>query len=218
MDEAHWTPLFRTFLAKQEDGDPAHDLQHIERVVLNTRRLAQAENLGLEVLLPAAWLHDCLHVPKDSPLRSKASVLAADHATSFLRKHHYPSEHFSAIHHAIEAHSFSAKITPRSLEAKVLQDADRIDALGAIGLSRCLMLGGHMGSSLMSPHDPFCESRTPDDANFCVDHFFNKLLTLESTMQTVAGRALAKERTDYLRQFLAQLKKETRLDSSTKQA
>ncbi len=218
MNEAHWTDLFRSFLATQEEGDPAHDLQHIERVVLNTRQLAKAENLGLEILLPAAWLHDCLHVAKDSPLRSKASVLAADHAIAFLRKHDYPSEHLDAIHHAIEAHSFSAQITPRTIEAKVLQDADRIDALGAVGLSRCLMLGGHMGSSLMNPEDPFCESRPPDDANFCVDHFFAKLLTLESTMQTVAGRALAKERSDFLRQFLDQLKKETCLDSAPKEA
>lgn len=214
MDEAHWTTLFRTFLATQEKGDPAHDLQHIQRVVLNTRQLARHEGLALHILLPAAWLHDCIHVAKDSPQRSKASVLAADHAVEFLREKAYPAQHLDAIHHAIEAHSFSANITPRTLEAKVLQDADRIDALGAIGLSRCLMLGGHMGSSLMSSHDPFCESRTPDDANYCIDHFFAKLLTLQSTMQTEAGRILAKERSDFLHHFLDQLKKETCLDSA----
>ncbi|MFT6181254.1 MAG: hypothetical protein ACJAQT_000164 [Akkermansiaceae bacterium] len=213
MDEAHWTSIFCACLDTQEKGDPAHDLQHIERVVLNTRRLAKVENLGLEVLLPAAWLHDCVHVAKDSPQRSQASLLAADHAIQFLRENAYPAENLDAIHHAIEAHSFSAQIPPRTLEAKVLQDADRIDALGAVGLSRCLMLGGHMGSSLMNPNDPFCQSRTPDDANYCVDHFFAKLLTLQSTMQTEAGRALAKERTDFLRHFLDQLKKETCLDS-----
>lgn len=214
MDEAHWTSIFRAFLATQEEGDPAHDLQHIERVVLNTRQLAKVENLSLEILLPAAWLHDCVHVAKDSPQRSQASVLAADQAVSFLRGNGYPTQFLDDIHHAIAAHSFSAQITPCTLEAKVLQDADRIDALGAVGLSRCLMLGGHMGSSLMSGNDPFCESRLPDDARYCVDHFFAKLLTLESTMQTEAGRLLAKERTDFLRHFLELLKKETCLDSA----
>ncbi len=213
MDEQHWTSLFRDFLVAQEEGDAAHDLQHVERVVLNTRQLAKAENLGLEVLLPAAWLHDCVHVAKDSPRRSQASRLAADRAIEFLREQAYPSEHLDAIAHAIEAHSFSAQIEPRTLEAKVLQDADRIDALGAVGLSRCLMLGGQMGSSLMNLDDPFCESRTPDDANYCVDHFFAKLLTLQSTMQTESGRTLAADRTGFLRQFLDQLKQETGFDS-----
>ena len=215
--EPHWTELFQAFLATQGEGDPAHDLQHIQRVVLNTRQLAAQEKLGLDILLPAAWLHDCVHVAKDSPQRSQASVIAADHAITFLRQNDYPAEHLEAIHHAISAHSFSAQITPRTLEAKVLQDADRIDALGAVGLSRCLMLGGYMGSSLMSENDPFCETRTPDDARYCVDHFFAKLLTLQDTMQTAAGRDLAKERTDFLHHFLDQLKQETCLDSAPTQ-
>ena len=202
----NWITSFRSFLSKQEESDPAHDLQHIERVVLNTRRLAEAEGISLEILLPAAYLHDCINVAKDSPQRSQASVIAADRALEFLREQNYPSEHLNAIHHAIEAHSFSANITPRTIEAKVLQDADRIDALGAIGLSRCLMLGGHIGSQLFNPDDPFCEKRSPDDANFCVDHFFAKLLTLKDTMQTEAGKKLAEKRTEFLSTFLDHLK------------
>ena len=208
MDFSNWTTIFRAFLSTQEEGDPAHDLQHIERVVLNTRRLAEAEGLTLEILLPAAYLHDCVHVAKDSPQRSQASRLAADHAIDFLRKQHYPYEHLDSIHHAIEAHSFSANITPRTIEAKVLQDADRIDALGAVGLSRCLMLGGYMDSQLYNSDDPFCETRTPADAQFCVDHLFAKLLGLKDSMQTKAGKELAKERTKFLSDFLKQLRKE----------
>lgn len=175
---------------------------------MNTRHLANGEGLGLEVLLPAAWLHDCVHVAKDSPDRSKASVLAADRAVEYLTELGYPGEHFEGIHHAIEAHSFSAQIETRTLEAMVLQDADRLDALGAVGLSRCLMLGGYMGSELISPVDPFCEVREPDDAKFAVDHFYRKLLKLENTMKTRAGRTLAVERTDVLRGFLEQLRRE----------
>lgn len=207
-DESCWIELFRTFLSTQKGGDPPHDLQHIERVVLNARHLAQVEGLPLNVLLPAAYLHDCVHVAKDSPQRSQASCLAADRAVEFLQQKDYPPEHLDAIHHAIEAHSFSANITPRTSEAKVLQDADRIDALGAVGLSRCLMLGGHFGSQLYSPDDPFCENRTPEDAKFCVDHFFAKLLGLKDTMQTEAGKQLALKRSQFLSDFLNQLKKE----------
>jgi len=207
-EEEKWSGHFRRWLSQQEEGDPAHDLQHIERVVMNMRRLAEGEGLGLEVLLPAAWLHDCVHVAKDSPDRAKASVLAADQAVEYLGEVSYPAEYFEGIHHAIEAHSFSAGIETRTLEAKVLQDADRLDALGAVGLSRCLMLGGYMGSELMSPVDPFCESREPDDKRYAVDHFYRKLLTLEGAMKTESGRAMAKERTDFLRGFLEQLRRE----------
>ncbi|MDA7897606.1 HD domain-containing protein, partial [Akkermansiaceae bacterium] len=171
-------------------------------------KIAATENLSMEVLLPAAWLHDCVHVPKNSSERSSASQFAADNAIIILRQHGYPQEHFKAIHHAIEAHSFSAKITPSTIEAKVLQDADRIDALGAIGLSRCLMLGGHMGSGLYHSEDPFAKNRPLNDTNYCIDHFYAKLLTLENTMQTKAGKALAEKRTKFLSDFLEQLRTE----------
>jgi len=206
--ESQWITTFRAFLESQGEGDPAHDPQHIERVVLNTRHLAAVEDLALDILIPAAYLHDCVHVPKNSPQRSQASRLAADRALVFLQEQSYPAEYLDAIHHAITAHSFSAKITPETIEAKVLQDADRIDALGAIGLSRCLMLGGHMGSLLYNPNDPFCQNRATDDANFCLDHFFAKLLSLKETMQTSAGKSLAKERTQFLNDFLDQLRTE----------
>lgn len=206
--EQKWSEIFRSWVVDLEESDPAHDLPHIERVVANSRKLALQEEANLRIVTPAAWLHDCVHVPKDSPKRSQASSFAADHAVSLLRDAGYPEEHLDAIHHAIAAHSFSANIPTESIEAMVLQDADRLDALGAFGLSRCLMLGGHMNSDLMSRDDPFCETREPDDARYVIDHFFNKLLKLEKTMKTAAGRALAKERTDVLRIFLDQLRRE----------
>lgn len=202
---SNWSAIFASTI---ESGDPAHDLEHIRRVVLNTKKIAETENLSMDVLLPAAWLHDCVHVPKDSPERSSASQLAADNAVSILRQHGYPPEHFDTIHHAIEAHSFSADITPLTMEAKVLQDADRIDALGAIGLSRCLMLGGHMASDLYHSEDPFAKNRSLNDASYCVDHFYAKLLSLKDTMKTKTGKALAEKRTKFLTDFLEQLRSE----------
>ena len=202
---SNWSAIFESAI---QSGDPAHDLEHIRRVVLNTKKIAKTENLSMEVLLPAAWLHDCVHVAKNSQERSTASQLAADHAVNTLKQHGYPKEHFSAIHHAIEAHSFSANISPHSIEAKVLQDADRIDALGAVGLSRCLMLGGHMGSDLYHSEDPFAKNRPLNDTDYCIDHFFAKLLGLKNTMQTKAGKALAEKRTKFLSDFLKQLRSE----------
>lgn len=194
-------------------GDVAHDLEHIRRVVANARALAAAEGADLAVVLPAAWLHDCVIVPKDSPQRAQASRLAAAQAIEWLQAWGWPAERLPEIAQAIEAHSFSAGIAPRTVEAKVVQDADRLDALGAVGLARCLMLGGAMGRPLYVPADPFCERRPPDDAASGVDHFYTKLLKLEGTMQTAAGRAEAGRRTEVLRQFLTELKRELKAET-----
>jgi uncharacterized protein len=191
-----------------QDGDVAHGLEHVRRVVRNAKMLAAAAGAKPAVVVPAAWLHDCVTVPKDSPQRAQASRLAAAQAVRWLRGWHYPEEFLPDVAHAIEAHSFTAGIAPRTREAKVVQDADRLDAIGAVGLARCLMLGGAMGRPLYAAADPFCASRAPDDRTSAVDHFYTKLLKLEGTMQTAGGRREARARTQFLENFLAQLKAE----------
>ncbi len=191
-----------------QGGDVAHDHEHVRRVVGNARALAAAEKARLEIVLPAAWLHDCVTVPKDSPERAVASRLAAAQAVAWLREWGWPEKSLPEISHAIEAHSFTAGLAPRTIEAKVVQDADRLDALGAVGLARCLMLGGAMGRPLHAAADPFCENRPPDDRASAVDHFYAKLLKLEGRMQTESGRREARRRTEILQKFLTELKRE----------
>lgn len=189
-------------------NDPAHDVMHIERVVANTRHLADAEGARLEIVVPAAWLHDCVTLPKDSPQRAQASRLAAVEATRLLTAWGCEPDWLPEIAHAIEAHSFTAKIEPRSIDAKVVQDADRLEALGAVGLARTLMLGGFMRKPLYNREDPFCESRIPDDRRFVIDHCYTKLLHVAATMQTAAGRREAEVRTDLIQRFLDELRRE----------
>lgn len=203
-----WEPRLRQFVARQPDADPGHGPVHLERVVATALRLAAEEGARPEVVLPAAWLHDCVHVAKDSPDRPRASRLAAEHALRYLSAEGYPAAALPAIRHAIEAHSFSAGITPETVEAKVVQDADRLDALGAIGLARCIAVGAALGRPVYEPRDPFCRGREPDDRGASVDHFYTKLLKLAGTMQTAAGRREAERRTAFLRAFLAQLESE----------
>src|SRR5690349_5044237 len=101
-----WEPQFARFIERAgPPADPAHDVDHIRRVVANARALAAHEQADLAVVLPAAWLHDCVSVPKSSPVRSQASRLAGRAALEFLRSIGYPTEHLPAIQHAIEAHS-----------------------------------------------------------------------------------------------------------------
>lgn len=209
QDWSVWEERFTTFLASQNvTGDVAHDEMHVRRVIANARMLADAEGANLHVVLPAAWLHDCVIVPKDSPERKMASRLAAAAAGDFLSTAAYPEHCIPAIQHAIEAHSFSAKIPPRTVEAQVVQDADRLDALGAVGIARTMMLGGAMGKPLYDAAEPFPHTRTADDGENVLDHFFVKLLTLSDTMQTCAGREEAAHRAAFMHAYLAQLRAE----------
>lgn len=198
----------REFLGKSTPADGAHDLSHVKRVVNNCRYLTDIENANLLVTMPAAWLHDCVAVPKDSPLRAQGSKLAADAAVAFLAETDYPSELLPEVYHAIEAHSFSANIPTRSLEARVVQDADRLDSLGAIGIARCLLVGGHLNRPLLDASDPFCDHRAPDDSLYTIDHFYAKLFKLPDTMQTETGRQEAHRRAELMKTYLDNLRAE----------
>ena len=193
------------YLGEVMASDPAHDITHVTRVVQNTLILTEAENGNTAISIPAAWLHDCVSVAKDSPLRKQASKLAADEAIRFLESIHYPPDLLPQIHHAIAAHSFSANIPTQTLEASIVQDADRLEAVGAIGIARCFLTGGSMGTPLYEPSDPFADDRELDDKRFTLDHFYCKLLGLADTMKTEAGKAEAIRRTDYMKAFLQQL-------------
>jgi uncharacterized protein len=203
---AEWEARFAALLAEEHTAsDAAHDEGHVRRVVANARKLAEAERADLGVVLPAAWLHDCVVIPKNSPQRSSASRLAAERAGGLLRAAGYPEQHIAAIEHAITAHSFSARVAPQTLEAKVVQDADRLEALGAVGIARTLITGGANGTPFYDLSEPFPVTRVADDRTSIIDHFFTKLLTLAETMQTAAGRVAAKQRAQFLKEFLTQL-------------
>ena len=207
-DQDQWEELFQEFLRDRMGTDPAHGLDHVRRVAANARRLAEAEGAKLEVVLPAAWLHDCVVVPKDSPDRTRASTQASRTAREWLARAGYDRSLLDEIEHAIASHSFSAGLSPRTIEAKVVQDADRIDSLGAIGIARCLMLGGNLERPLYDSDDPFCEGREPDDSISTIDHFYTKLLRLSDTMQTDSGRKEATKRTEFMLFFLQRLTEE----------
>ncbi|HFC11727.1 MAG TPA: HD domain-containing protein [Anaerolineae bacterium] len=209
MTMVEWEAKFERWLLQLDEGaDAAHGLTHIKRVVQNAKVLAENSGADLAIVVPAAWLHDCVSVAKDSPLRSQASRLAAQKAGEFLTEIGYAKELIPAIQHAIEAHSFSAEITPTTLAAQIVQDADRLDSLGAIGVTRCIQTGVAMNRQLYHPTEPFPINRKPDDTLSTIDHFYTKLLTLAGTMQTEVGRVEAQKRTRFMEAYLEQLRRE----------
>ena len=203
-----WIQIFSDYIHSLESADAAHDAAHVQRVAVNAHKFAKIEKADLEIVMPAVWLHDCVSVSKSSDLRSKASQLSADKAEELLNNWKYPTQNMQAIKHAIAAHSYSANITPKTLEAQIVQDADRIDSIGAIGVARMMMVGGKMDCSLYHEEDPFCEDREPQDRNWTIDHFYSKLLKLNSGFHTQAAKNEAQRRHDYMLNFLKQLESE----------
>ncbi|MBW7911011.1 MAG: HD domain-containing protein [Alphaproteobacteria bacterium] len=194
-------------------SDPSHDILHIRRVVRMARKLAAAEGADIRVVEPAAWFHDCVIVAKNDPRRAEASRLSADAAIGMLRDMGYDAALFDAIHHAIAAHSYSAAITPETAEAKIVQDADRLDGLGAIGIARCFTVGALLSRPFYQDGDILAARRAPDDKAQTIDHFFVKLFKTVDTLQTAAGRAEGARRAAFMRDYLARFAAEAGEDA-----
>ena len=195
--------LEKTLLSSQGDDDASHGVHHARRVLESAITIAEGENnANLKLLTAGAYLHDLVNVPKDSPLRSKASQLSADAAEPILQDLNFSDQEISDTQHMIVTHSFSADQKPQSLEARILQDADRLEAIGAIGIARVFYIAGKLDSELFEGEDPFAQHRDLNDKQYALDHFKVKLLGLADTMQTASGRRLAMTRTATMRSFL----------------
>lgn len=188
-----------------DNGDASHDFAHIERVLSSCRRLAEIEGANLQVLLPAALLHDIMNVPKNHPDRKLASEMAAKQARSVLERFGYSESECAFIGQVILEHSFSRGLKPTSLESACLQDADRLDAIGAIGVMRTTTCGAKMGASYYNELEPIARSRGLDDRRYTLDHFEVKLFKLADAMNTGFGKAEGQRRARFMRMFVEQL-------------
>ena len=190
------------------DNDPSHDFSHIQRVYKNAKKLAKEEKANSKILLAATLLHDIVKFPKSDPRSITSSIKSANKAKNILKKYSFSQNEIRIIADAIQDHSFSRKKTPKTLEGKILQDADRLDAIGAIGIARAFAVSGSERRPFYRKSDPFCSKRRPDDQRWTVDHFYKKLLHLEKSMHTKSAKIEAKRRTKILKKYLSDLKKE----------
>lgn len=200
--------LQRIGRAACEGNDPAHDWQHVLRVAANAREICAAEGVDAGVVVPAALLHELFNHPKNHPESARSGELCAEKALAALSGLGWPAARAEAVAYCIRVHGFSRGIVPETAEARVLQDADRLDAIGAVGIARCFATGATMRVPFYDPDDPLCARREPDDKQFSVDHFFRKLLRIPDTLHTATGRRLAAPRTRFMRDYLAQLERE----------
>lgn len=191
-----------------DHDDPSHDWSHILRVVNLCETFAEELKANKKVLLGAAYLHDIVNVPKNSEFRSQASRIAAEKAKDLLDQSEYSDEEIDMIAQVIIEHSYSANLKPTSLESQILQDADKLDAMGAIGVMRWTTCGTKMKSRYYHLEDPWGENRELDDKLYSLDHFDKKLLHLYDRLNTKPGKKEGRKRLDFFNLFLDQLKSE----------
>jgi uncharacterized protein len=192
---------------EQPSPDQGHDIHHFLRVALWTVKLG-GNKLDPREAIAAALLHDIVQIEKNSPLRREASRLCAEEAERVLPRYGFTPEQTTRIRDAVRCHSFSRGELPATDLGKALQDADRLEALGAIGIFRLVSTGARMGSAYFHPADPWAKSRELDDKAYSTDHFFTKLLKLPDSMLTPEGRAEASSRARVMRDFVQSLGQE----------
>ena len=190
--------------------DPAHDWAHVGRVAATAKTLCEDQKVNVEFVLAGVYCHDLINLPKDHPDRKNASTLAALEAEPHLKKAGFHSEEIEIIKKAIIEHSFSKGLRPSCLEAAIVQDADRLDALGAIGILRCAAVNTQMKANFYDPFDPMAEMRELDDKKYMLDHYFVKLFKLPELMNTSSAKVIAQKRVTYMKNFLSELAGEIR--------
>ncbi len=193
------------------DADSAHDFDHVLRVVAMADRIAQAEGADREVVRTAALLHD---IGLDAG-RAGHETSAANRAKEILREHGCDAAFCDNVARAIESHRFRSGPTPQTLEAKVLFDADKLDAIGAIGVARAFAFGAHRGQKLWGEVSPDYVDQ-PDGAgadprqHTAVHEFHVKLSKIKDRMFTHTGKQIADERHAFMVRFYERLDLEAR--------
>ena len=192
----------------QVKGDPSHDFQHVLRVLNLATKIGKSVDADPDVVIPAALFHDIIVYRKDSPQSKNEADESAEIAMRELtRIDGYPKEKIEDVKICIKECSFSKGILPTLLESKVLQDADRLEATGAISIMRTFSSCGQMDRPLYDPNDPFCKNGSQQFKSG-IDLFYRRLLIVEKTMHTKLAKKMARSRTKFLRSFLAQLERE----------
>jgi len=191
-------------------NDPAHGWEHVERVYKLALHIAEQEGADPFIVGMAALMHDLGRISNSDSIKHHAD-LSEIAAAEILAIHQVALETQEAILHAIAAHSFSRNIEARTLEARVVRDADRLDSLGAIGMLRWAITATIRctpQTRTYHPSDPFAEQHEPDDSRYMLDHFFTKLLKIGDSMTTETGHGIARRRTNFMLAYLDELRSE----------
>jgi uncharacterized protein len=189
-------------------ADAVHDFDHVLRVLYLAERLAQEEGADLEIVRAAALLHDAARWHGDRIITDHA-LAGAEMARELLADQ--PPDRVEAVAEAIAAHRFRSGPAPSSLEAQVLHDADKLDAIGAIGVARAFAFAGHEGQRLWAevPHG-YTETLETRHEHTPVHEYHMKLVKIRERLLTDGARRIAQERHAFMVAYYEQLAREVR--------
>ncbi len=209
MDTALKNQLIRIAKERISKDDVSHDFEHASRVLSNAEIIAKGENADLDIIVPAALFHDLVVYSKDHPDKHKSQEESAEAAEKILNEiSSFPKDKIEKVKTCIFECSFTKGIVPELLESKIVQDADGLEATGAISIMRTYSSTGQMKRPFYNPEDPFCENRKPNEMSFALDLFYERLFKVIDRMHTKKARKIAQRRTEFLKKFLNELKLE----------
>lgn len=191
-----------------EGMSPAHDWFHVQRVQTNADELvADYPSADRTVVRLGVLLHDIGRAKEETGEIADHSDWGAAESARLLREHGASGDTSDAVAHCVRAHRYSNETAPETIEAKIVSDADDLDALGAVGLARCFAYGGEIGSPIHDPSlPPDADESSAGRTQF--NHLHKKLLDLPDRMYTDAGKERADERATYIRQFIRRFERE----------
>ncbi|MDO8507393.1 MAG: HD domain-containing protein [bacterium] len=199
--------LIKIAKEKIPDVDASHDFEHALRVLTNAQNIVKGEGGDLDVIVPAALFHDLVVYQKNHPEKHKSQEESAEEAQKILNSlEGFPKQKIEEVKNCILECSFSKSIQPKTLESKIIQDSDGLEATGAISIMRTFSSTGQMKRAFYNSNDPFCENREVDALTFGLDLFFERLLMVADRMHTKTARKIAERRTEFLKVFLEELK------------
>jgi uncharacterized protein len=194
-----------------KDSGGSHGWDHVERVYNLALHIGKKEKADLDVVVISALLHDIAREKQD---RSKGQICHAEEgsklAEKILYKYNLKADFIENVAHSIAAHRYRKNIQPRTLEARVLRDADRLDGIGAVGIGRAFMFAGEVGSKLHNPEiaGELLKDRSYTDEDTAYQEYLFKLRKIGSTILTNEGKRIAKERLEFMDNFFETLNRE----------
>jgi uncharacterized protein len=224
--EERYRQLKKIAEKEMEGASPAHDITHVMRVYNLCLELAKYEpKVDLDILRTAALLHDIARTKEDKDVRAgflhvDHAALGAERSAKILRELGYSEDKIERVKHCIASHRFRGENPPRTVEAKILSDADKLDVLGATGIARSFTIGGENGQKIYSdtPVDEYIKEnlaggrangRIIDPSKHASNlEFETKFKHIPDKLYTQRAREIARERREYMRQFFERLKRE----------
>ena len=208
IKETFFKELKEKILSNFEEGG-SHAFDHTERVYNLALKIGKKENADLDVIGAAALLHDVARLKEDNKEVECHAESGSEIAEKILKEMNFPEDKIKNVVHSIKVHRHSKGLIAKTKEAKIIQDADRLDALGAMTIARMFSTGGKMDRPLYKPDIPFGEIKKGYDSDSTIHGFYAKILKIKpENFNTEFAKKLAKGRYLFVENFLNQFFKE----------